>query len=34
MTLGLFLLVVNGISLWLAAAIVPGFEIVGTSYIL
>ena len=33
-TLGLFLLVVNGISLWLAASLVPGFEIVGTSYIL
>ena len=32
-TLGLFLLVVNAVTLWLTAAIVPGFGIEGTSYI-
>ncbi len=32
-TLGIFLLVVNAVTLWLTAAIVPGFEIEGTSYI-
>ena len=34
LTLGLFLLVLNAFSLWLATLIVPGFEVVGTSYIL
>ncbi|MCK4771869.1 MAG: phage holin family protein [Candidatus Latescibacteria bacterium] len=33
MTLGLFLLVVNAITLWLATVLVPGFEVRGTSYI-
>jgi len=32
-TLGLFLLVVNAVTLWLTASIVPGFSIEGTSYI-
>ncbi len=32
-TLGIFLLAVNAVTLWLAAKIVPGFEIVGASYI-
>lgn len=29
LTLGLFLLVINGIMLWLVAALVPGFEVNG-----
>lgn len=29
LTMGLFLLVINGLMLWLAAGIVPGFVIVG-----
>ncbi len=33
MTLGLFLLVVNAITLWLADKIVPGFTVEGTSYV-
>jgi putative membrane protein len=33
-TLGLFLLVLNALMLWLAVLLVPGFEVVGTSYIL
>ncbi len=33
LTLGIFLLLVNAVTLWLAANIVPGFSIVGTSYI-
>lgn len=33
LTLGLFLLAVNAATLWLTDAIVPGFEVVGTSYI-
>ena len=32
-TLGLFLLVINAFTLWLAARIVPGFGIEGVSYI-
>ncbi len=33
MTLGFFLLIVNAVTLWLTAVIVPGFEVHGTSYI-
>ena len=33
MTLGIFLLFVNAVTLWLTAVIVPGFEVHGTSYI-
>ena len=33
MTLGLFLLVVNAVTLWLTALVVPGFGLYGTSYI-
>ena len=32
-TLGLFLLVINAFTLWLAARIVPGFAITGISYL-
>lgn len=32
-TLGIFLLFVNAVTLWLAAKIVPGFDVVGTSFI-
>ena len=34
LTLGLFLLVLNALMLWLAVSLVPGFEVVGTSYLL
>ncbi len=32
-SLGIFLLVVNAVTLWLTASIVPGFTIEGSSYI-
>ncbi len=33
LTLGLFLLIVNAVTLWLTTVIVPGFEVRGASYI-
>jgi len=33
MTLGIFLLFVNAVTLWLTVKIVPGFEVHGTSYV-